>query len=345
MPTPRRPESPPDPYGSYVVSLKPGLHEFVVSEHRARFWNLGGVAVPPADSLQLHLPSGASLSGQAMTAEGAPVEHGLVALVGDLEKPINLDQWGFSFAAAVLTGAEGRYEIAVRSGTYDVAVFPERHTGVGAVLKGVALSGDRTQHLVLPAMEVAHRLYGEIRDEPEVWRGEITLQFYDEDTNVLAQATSGAQRGYSIHLPPGQYRVRAGLTGPVGGFQRIYGVGTVPVERDLQWDIELSSEVTAVEAAGANRPPDYVLGQNFNPFNPSTVIRYQLPESARVELAIYNLLGQKVATIVDEVREAGTHVARWDGRDEEGREVATGVYLYRLTAGSYQRTRRLVLLR
>jgi len=89
------------------------------------------------------------------------------------------------------------------------------------------------------------------------------------------------------------------------------------------------------------------LEQNYpNPFNSSTVIRFALPTSQDVELAIYNLAGQKVATLVDGTRQAATYTVRWDGRDVSGHDLASGVYLYRLRAGGEQvQTRKLVLIR
>ena len=103
---------------------------------------------------------------------------------------------------------------------------------------------------------------------------------------------------------------------------------------------------SAVEEPIATLPQAASLAQNYpNPFNPSTVVGFQLPTPAQVELAIYNLLGQRVVTLVDEVREAGAHAAQWNGRDEAGSELASGVYVCRFRAGSHQQTRRLVLLR
>jgi hypothetical protein len=94
-------------------------------------------------------------------------------------------------------------------------------------------------------------------------------------------------------------------------------------------------------------PQAYTLQQNYpNPFNSSTVIRFALPTSQDVELAIYNLAGQKVATLVDGTRQAATYTVRWDGRDVSGHDLASGVYLYRLRAGGEQvQTRKLVLIR
>ena len=106
---------------------------------------------------------------------------------------------------------------------------------------------------------------------------------------------------------------------------------------------------TAVtESYAASLPESFTLDQNYpNPFNAETMIRYALPTAVDVELSIFNLAGQQVATLVEGAREAGTYTVRWDGRDDDGRELASGVYLYRLQTGNGQQmeTRKLALIR
>ena len=93
-------------------------------------------------------------------------------------------------------------------------------------------------------------------------------------------------------------------------------------------------------------PDQYRLNQNVpNPFNPSTAIGYQLPEAGTVRLAIYNLLGQEVRVLVNERKDAGSFTATWDGADALGRRVASGIYLYRIQAGGFSDTRRMLLLK
>ena len=92
-------------------------------------------------------------------------------------------------------------------------------------------------------------------------------------------------------------------------------------------------------------PEGFFLGQNYpNPFNPSTNIPYQLPASTHVRLEVFNMLGQRVATLVDGARPPGFHTARWGGTDAAGRAVAAGVYLYRLQSGGTSLTQRMVLV-
>ena len=96
----------------------------------------------------------------------------------------------------------------------------------------------------------------------------------------------------------------------------------------------------------ATLPQGFALEQNFpNPFNGYTAIRFALPQSAQVELALYNMDGQKVATLIQDMRLAGVYTVRWDGRDNRGRKMATGTYLYRLQTGDNVEARKLLLLR
>jgi len=109
-----------------------------------------------------------------------------------------------------------------------------------------------------------------------------------------------------------------------------------------------SAPETAVleKAEALPRAPD--LEQNYpNPFNSNTVIPFSLPVAGEVELAVFDLTGQQVARLVSGVRQAGTHAVGWDGRDDVGRELASGVYICRLTIGAGKRVeaRKLTLLK
>ena len=98
--------------------------------------------------------------------------------------------------------------------------------------------------------------------------------------------------------------------------------------------------VTDVDA-GQELPREFSLSQNYpNPFNPSTVIAYSLPYDSPVELAVFNNLGQQVALLVDEQKDAGYHRAMFKNSG-----LASGVYLYRVRAGDFSATKKMVLLR
>ena len=93
-------------------------------------------------------------------------------------------------------------------------------------------------------------------------------------------------------------------------------------------------------------PIEYVLEANYpNPFNPETVIRYGLYQQSAVELAVYNVLGQRVRTLVEAEQKSGRYEVVWDGLDEAGRPAASGVYVYQLRAGGFWASRTMLLVR
>jgi hypothetical protein len=93
-------------------------------------------------------------------------------------------------------------------------------------------------------------------------------------------------------------------------------------------------------------PTTFDVAQNYpNPFNPTTTISYQVPQVSDVKLVIYNVLGQKVRTLVNSQMEPGYHSVVWDGRNELGQAVASGVYIYRFEASEFTKTLKLMLLK
>jgi hypothetical protein len=107
------------------------------------------------------------------------------------------------------------------------------------------------------------------------------------------------------------------------------------------WRRPLSEMVTSVKPSPPEIPLLFGLDQNYpNPFNPSTTIRYAIPERVHVTLSIFNTLGQQVAVLVNENQEAGYHDVRFDGSG-----VASGVYYYRIQAGGYVKTMKMLTVR
>lgn len=105
--------------------------------------------------------------------------------------------------------------------------------------------------------------------------------------------------------------------------------------------------VAGTSGSNPNVPTSFALHQNFpNPFNPSTTLKYDLDAATHVKLDVLNVLGQKVKTLVDRYQEAGYHSVQWDGIDESGAPVATGVYFYRVNAGDEKvETKKMMLLK
>jgi len=115
------------------------------------------------------------------------------------------------------------------------------------------------------------------------------------------------------------------------------------------WDrnAELTTQAVYETEVSLLRVPDnFELLQNYpNPFNGETMIRFQLPSEQRVQLYVYNIRGQRVATIIDERKEAGYHRVTWTGRNDDGRQVGSGIYIYLLQAGPHRQSKKLTYIK
>lgn len=116
---------------------------------------------------------------------------------------------------------------------------------------------------------------------------------------------------------------------------------------EVEYAVMICPKGTAVEGEeGSLTPKVFELDQNYpNPFNNETVIKFGLRRPASVTLTIYNILGQKVRTLVEGRLSAGPQVVSWDGKDDKGNDLSSGIYFYQLRAGEMSETKRLVLLK
>jgi len=127
------------------------------------------------------------------------------------------------------------------------------------------------------------------------------------------------------------------VTGSSGGTFYYRGVFTT---------IKYSQLPTTIEDIILSIPETFVLAQNYpNPFNPSTTIRWQSPVSSWQTLKIYDVLGNEIATLVDEYKPAGSYEVEFNGNSDEGQNLSSGVYFYRLQAGEFSDTKKLILMK
>ena len=122
-----------------------------------------------------------------------------------------------------------------------------------------------------------------------------------------------------------------------------YSFGTYKIQvRDM---VDLGQGLT-IEDEDIGLVKGFALYPNYpNPFNPETRIRFQLPQKSGVELVVYDILGQRVRTLVTEIMDAGLHQVTWDGLNYDGNEVASGMYIYRIKAGEYFANQKMLLVR
>ncbi len=125
----------------------------------------------------------------------------------------------------------------------------------------------------------------------------------------------------------------------------------------VEIDVQINSDnvtvrvvsVTAIETSEIvyNIIPDnFKLNQNFpNPFNPTTTIRYGLPKAAKVQLSIYDMLGRKIVTLVNEIEQAGFHHVDWNGKTSNGSQVSSGTYIYQIETEAQVIQRKMLLMK
>ena len=148
---------------------------------------------------------------------------------------------------------------------------------------------------------------------------------------------NGFVPGHGTTIQPHQYSF-TDLTAIAGSWS--YRLAQIDLDGMAHYSEAVQVEV-AKSAAAVALPTVFSLRQNYpNPFNPSTTIAIALPRDAKVSLAVYNTLGQKMAQLVDELMTAGNHSLMFDAS-----RLASGVYFYRLQAGSFVQTKKLLLLR
>lgn len=166
-----------------------------------------------------------------------------------------------------------------------------------------------------------------MRDEPPYTTYGLASQHVLLSTNWKEYALEFTSKNFSSFINNGRLVFR--LDGPAREGD-VLGID----------DVQLA-KTNGEPSTAQNGPTEFDLAQNYpNPFNPSTTIRYGLPGPSMVTLTVYNALGQQVAVLQDGMQEPGYHEMKFDGTG-----LASGFYLYRLTAGDFVQTRKMLLVR
>ncbi len=298
---------------------------------------LGGLAYDPTNGTVYGSDNNDGIYTIDVTT-GAATLVGTTGLGGNTPD-IHFDQAGNLFGVKKGTGGISNY-IAI-----------DKTTGTGTVIGStgfVAVVGLATRLQPPPAIPCSEISSFQSRCRPG---GTIQARIILSNTNHTGEVVE-----FTIDGTP--YQVSVALNGRAVLSIGIFGVGSHTVELtdppgcydplsvrcsggvakpgDDFWDDDASWETPTTTTLLDNYP---------NPFNPSTTFRYGLSEPGQVTLNVYDMLGQLVKTIVNDYQSEGYHEAIWDGRNESGAGVASGIYIYRITAGSFTATKRMLLLK
>ncbi|MDZ7375881.1 MAG: T9SS type A sorting domain-containing protein, partial [candidate division KSB1 bacterium] len=179
----------------------------------------------------------------------------------------------------------------------------------------------------------------------------VTDPFPDRPANygeiVIDDGSGGYRVGDDFSIA---YRGNLDSTFALGDkIEKIIGIGNFSFyhyKLDPRNESDIIGHTTGIKQKRVSHELIYDLSQNYpNPFNPTTTIAYRIGKKGAVELSIYNVLGQKIKTLVDEVKPAGNYQVSWDGTNQLGQLVSSGIYFYSLKSGEFIKTNKMVLLR
>jgi len=268
------------------------------------------------------------------------------------------------------TDSIGRYILtALRPGFYIVLALPDgqylptfydtsggttdlRHAFPVAV--GNQLVQGIDIRVVPDTVDGLNRIQGNITVGTAPLRGVLVYAVSAQTSEAVGVSVSASDGRYAVvGLKPGAYRIMAAKPGyetaSSSAFTLLHGGG---IPSTVNVNLGLIQTPTSVHGFEGSQPASFTLEQNYpNPFNPVTTIAFTLPTDANVRLLVYNILGQEVARLVDEVKQAGHHEIMWDGLGSSGAALPGGVYFYRIDAvplsggGKFTRTLKLLLLK
>jgi len=192
----------------------------------------------------------------------------------------------------------------------------------------VATVGDQWSVAITP---ILHNTYGNNAGWGEFWSSDIPLVFpnvvsFDWTQFSIDAGIQAGTEAFSVRLHP------------LGRFQ-----GTVYCDK-----LEIKKKTTIPVGVKNEKglPVSYELSQNFpNPFNPSTTINYSVPQHSDVSLVVYNILGSKIRTLVNNSQTQGNYSVVWNGKDDFGNSVSSGIYFYALKAGDISIVKKMILMK
>ena len=314
----------------------------VQSDMTAAKTNLGVAAGTRAD-IELVTANG-TISGMVTDLDGNPLNGVLVIAYDQTGHAVSAGASGFDLQTELPTGP-GEYRIqGLPSGSYFVRTFALfRLLTVLNQLEGFAPDDEDGDPLGLlfALLGGAGDLLGEVELFADKWYQDVPVPVGDFDPlDLLLTLLSGGLEGdFPLILPffdvvaEGAQLVSVTSPGETGG-----------IDFALESLERLPTDVQQPDVASV--PTSFELLQNYpNPFNPGTAIVFRVPQTSHVKVRVYNLLGQRIRTLFEGVKEAGSHTLRWDGLNERGEPAAAGVYFLRLETEKQTLARKMLLVR
>ncbi|MCI0693406.1 carboxypeptidase regulatory-like domain-containing protein [candidate division KSB1 bacterium] len=343
--------------GDYIVfASAPGYrgHFYQDVESRDQATEVHVEAPNETADIDFHLKKpeptrGGMIAGTVVSeADQNPIPNAFVLAI-PVSAPIsNLPPFTFAdqFGSYKLAVPAGKYVVVSWAPHYLAEFFENAETFQGAKIIGVENGAvlDHIHFSLKPARRGPYNVTGRVRYKNEDrGAGNFVVQAIEAGAVVGTAVTDNNGNFVLEEMAAGEYQLAAtGVTGVSEDAATVtVGAGRNSSNVDL-----IVPGATAVEEPAVEVPATYDLAQNFpNPFNPETSIKYQVPVRTNVSLRVYNALGQEVRTLVNTLQDAGVYNALWDGKDNNGRQLVTGIYLVRLEAGDFVMTRKMAMVK
>jgi 5-hydroxyisourate hydrolase-like protein (transthyretin family) len=296
--------------------------------------------------------AGAGIAGTVIDATTElPIDGAMVAVM-----PLS-----FATPKRIVTGEDGTFEmLGLKPGKYIVIAHAENYKGEFFENQKswfnatpVTVSQDQVtpdiNFALDPQEEGLYMVSGTITDEAGT-PVEGALILAEEAGEIAATEVSESDGTYHMNgLPAGNYKLTASKVAYEDGAASTETVELSNGENSYDVSITLSSTSTDVETS-VSQPTDFSLSQNYpNPFNPTTTIHFALPNNSNIKLTVFNVLGREVKLLETGYKQAGSFTSVWDGTDNNGNKLSSGLYIYRLEAQSESnlsiQTKRMLMLK
>jgi len=217
----------------------------------------------------------------------------------------------------------------------------------GAAAK-LSASVNESCQLKKVSMNSEKQIYELTTSLPNVYGCQFDINVPQNAANVVTVKTGTSNLSWNYEINNDNGRIRVATAGVNAISDGVIATITVEGDANIELDNLVINEIAFTNslAVDGNLPLSYSLADSYpNPFNPETQISFTLPNKSDVNLIVYNLLGQQVKVLASGTLDAGEHHVSWNGTDNSGSKVASGIYLYRLETSSFVQTKKMILLK
>lgn len=330
-----------DSGGSYVIAVPVGTWNIAYQPPIATLLapvGLGNVVLAADTGIDVVVPAGVLVSGSVKNSQG-------VGVAGvDIDARLHATLTDIPIANDATDGA-GNYMFVVAPGTYDFDFEPAKSLKlVARRIANVVIAGPATLNVTLAGGRL---LRGWVTGEGSMAFPNVTVRAVPSSGGAAVFTPgnkSDATGYYSVVIPAGIYNLTY-LPDPASGVLDSVVLAGQSVTADKILNVAFPVNLATGIRDGMPSPAAILHQNHPNPFNPGTMIGFELRRAGRVRLDVHDARGARVRTLVEAFRPAGSHTVVWDGTDERGSRVASGVYFYRLTAHGAHETKKAVLLK